>query len=73
MVAPTRHFEVSDKLPAEKGVYCLVIGRWREELQERIENWQAQGATILVFMLPETKESVGQLPQQLGWTEFPRR
>lgn len=73
VVAPTRHFEVSDKLPAEKGVYCLVIGRWREELQERIENWQAQGATILVFMLPETKESVGQLPQQLGWTEFPRR
>ncbi|HBC58021.1 MAG TPA: hypothetical protein DCZ03_12710 [Gammaproteobacteria bacterium] len=71
VVAPTRNFTVSDQLPAGNGVYCLVIGRWREELLEQIQRWQAQGATILVFMLPESKQEVGKLPPQAGWTEFP--
>jgi uncharacterized protein (DUF58 family) len=70
VVAPTRTFEAPDSVPIEDGVYCVIIGCWSEPLAERIAAWSAKGATILVFMVPESKAQVGTLPNEPGWLEF---
>lgn len=67
-----------DSVLTEQGIHVLVVGRWTDEARGLVERWQRQGILVLVFLLAETPEHRGALPEggqfiEIAFKEPPRR
>lgn len=64
---PQQSLEVNSSLLPENvlvdtGVYVLVLGRWSDEAQEKVQRWRHQGVLVLVFLIAESAAEADTLP-----------
>jgi len=52
-----------DKVLAENGLHIVVVGRWTNRVKSQVDRWQQTGILVLVFLLAESIDDVGTLPE----------
>lgn len=55
----------------EEGIHVLVLGRWTKKAETLVERWQQAGILVLVFLVAESTEDCGSLPEGNHFVEIP--
>lgn len=55
----------------EEGIHVLVLGRWTKKAELLVDRWQAAGILVLVFLIAESREDCGSLPEGSHFVEVP--
>ena len=48
----------------------LVLGRWTKKAEALVDRWQRAGILVLVFLISETAEDSGRLPEGSSFVEI---
>jgi len=56
-----------ETLPAttllDEGIHVLVLGRWTKNAEALVDRWQSAGVLVLVFLIAESADDAGSLPE----------
>jgi hypothetical protein len=58
-----------NSLPDPGGLYAMVLGTWKPDMHAAVRAWVRGGAIVLVFLMPETENDSGLLPQGKNFIE----
>jgi len=67
--------EELDTLPSapllDEGIHVLVLGRWTKKTEALVDSWQNAGILVLVFLIKESADAGGDLPEGSHFVEVP--
>lgn len=59
-----------DSALLDEGIHVLVLGRWTKKAEALVDRWQRAGILVLVFLISETAQDSGCLPQGSSFVEI---
>lgn len=60
-----------DSSRLDEGIHVLVLGRWTKKAETLVDQWQRAGILVLVFLISESAEDSGSLPEDSYFVEIP--
>ncbi len=55
----------------DEGIHILVLGRWTKKAEALVDRWRQSGILVLVFLINETADDSGSLPEGSHFVEVP--
>jgi hypothetical protein len=55
----------------DEGIHVLVLGRWTKKAEALVDRWRQSGILVLVFLISETADDSGSLPEGSHFVEVP--
>lgn len=55
----------------DEGIHVLVLGRWTKKAETLVDQWQRAGILVLVFLISESADHSGSLPEGSHFVEIP--
>jgi uncharacterized protein (DUF58 family) len=59
-----------DSVLFDEGIHILVLGRWTQKAETLVDRWQRAGILVLVFLIAESAEYCGSLPEGSNFVEI---
>jgi uncharacterized protein (DUF58 family) len=60
-----------DSALLDEGIHVLVLGRWTKKAEALVDRWRQSGILVLVFLINETADDSGSLPEGSHFVEVP--
>jgi len=60
-----------DSALLDEGIHVLVLGRWTKKAEALVDRWRQSGILVLVFLINETTDDSGSLPEGSHFIEVP--
>ena len=60
-----------DSALLDEGIHVLVLGRWTKKAEALVDRWRQSGILVLVFLISETADDSGSLPEGSHFVEVP--
>lgn len=59
-----------DAVLMDEGIHVLVLGRWSRQAEALVDRWQSAGILVLVFLIAESEDDCGSLPEGPHFVEI---